>query len=301
MRPIISFIVMGLLLVGVVSNAAAPEGRYKDIAQNMANLQKKYPQISSIFSIGQNDDGVEILAMRISTTPNMMDPKKIGQIVVSTHHGNELAAPLFTMHFTEELLKRYAGRELFQGNLADQEWTIVPVLNISGYNKGAREEHGQDPNRDYPGPCISGNGGRLKSIHQVMEHLKTRVYTGSLTVHGYAAALTYPWGVSTSNTHTNDHNQFEKITAKAAKLNNYRYGTSTDVVYPCDGAYEDYAYYKYGTWSLLLELASGSASDISSTSDAIMSYFDQLDSSPSVKNEMTGSCSRASKPDLHNE
>ena len=44
------------------------------------------------------------------------------------------------------------------------------------------------------------------------------------------------------------------------------WGASTDVVYPCDGAFEDYAYWKHGMWSLLLELDSGSASDLQAAS-----------------------------------
>lgn len=281
--------------------AAEPTGRYKNIVEQMKTLNTKYPQFTSIFSIGDNTEGVEIYAMRVSVTPQSVDTKKIGQLVVSTHHGNESAAPVFTMHFLEELLKRYSSTDLYRGNLADQEWTVIPVLNISGYNANNRHEYGQDPNRDYPGPCIAAQGGKLKSIRRMMDFMQTRTFAGSLTVHGYAGALTYPWGVSTNNTHTHDHNAFEKITAKAAKLNGYRYGTSTDIVYPCDGAYEDYAYYKFGMWSLLLELESGSANDIRTTSEAIMAYFDQLESSPSVKNQMTGQCNRNRMPDLRNE
>jgi carboxypeptidase T len=292
--------VLGFVLSAVaVSNP--PTGRYKDIVDKMNLLQAQYAKFSETFSIGVNDDGVEIFALRVSLTPKLVDPKKVGHIVVSTHHGNELAAPIFTMHFTQKLLERYNSDDIFRGSLAETEWTIIPVLNISGYNAANRNEKGYDPNRDYPGPCISSPGGKLKSIRTLMDHMKTRSYTGSLTVHGYVGALTYPWGMSTSNTHTNDHNAFESITAKAASYNGYRYGTSTDVVYPCEGAYEDYAYWKHGMWSLLLELRNGSDQDIRDTAQAIASYFDQLESSPSTKNQMTGSCTRPIKPDLHNE
>jgi carboxypeptidase T len=267
----------------------------------MQALEKMYPKTAKIFSIGDNDDGVEIYALRVSANPEAMDPKKIGQIVVSTHHGNELGAPEFTMYFLNELLKRYNSEELFRGNLADMEWTFIPVLNISGYNIAKREEKGMDPNRDYPGPCHNGNGGKLKSIRRLMEFSGSRKFTGSLTVHGYLGALTYPWGVSVGNTHTNDHNQFNAITAKAASYNGYQYGTSTDIVYPINGAYEDWAYWKYGMWSLLLELKTGNAEDIRKSSLAIQAYFDGLDSSPSLKNQLTSDCNRGEKPDLHIE
>lgn len=280
---------------------AEPTGRYKTIVDSLNAIHAQYPETTEVFSIGANDDGVELYAMRVSVTPKETDLKKIGQLVVSTHHGNELKAPEFTMYFLKELVKRYHSRELFRGNLSDMEWTVVPVLNVSGYNAGNRYEKGMDPNRDYPGPCFNAQGGKLKSIQRVMDFAASRPFAGSLTVHGYAGALTYPWGVSVSNTHTNDHNAYVSITQKAAAMNGYRFGTSTDIVYPVDGAYEDYVYWKHGMWSLLLELKDGSTTDIERTEKAITYYFDQIDSTPSTQNQLTSSCSRNMKPDLHNE
>lgn len=297
-------LVLGLALAASsVMAGQPPTGKYKTIYDKYVALRDQYPQYAELFSIGENDEGTELIAMRVSTSPESADPKKIGHVVVATHHGNEGACPPFSIHFLEQLLKRYASTEIFRGNLADQEWTIIPVLNVTGYNSNNRYEYGRDPNRDYPGVCNSNPGGKLKSIRAFMDHLKTRVYTGSLTVHGYVGSLTYPWGVDADDVHTQDHNQFEQITAKAAAINGYRYGTSTDVVYPADNTYEDYAYWKHGMWSLLLEMRNGSQDDIESTTKAMFAYFDQLDSSPSLKNQFTGHCHRGAnkKPDLHLE
>lgn len=271
---------------------AAPTGRYKVVVDKLTQMQSAHPTVSQLFSIGKNAQGEDIVAIRVSTSPAQMVPSKIGHIVVSTHHGNELAAPEFTLAFIQDLLTRFESDEIYRGKLADTEWTIIPVLNISGYNSANRNENGMDPNRDYPGPCISQAGGQVGSIRTLMQFLNTRVFSGSLTVHGYAGALTYPWGVDVHNTHSLDHNLFEKITREAAKLNGYRYGTSTDVVYPCDGAYEDYVYWKYGMWSLLLELKSGNGDDIPRSVKAMASYFDQLESSPSTQHNLTSACAK---------
>ncbi len=297
-------LVLGLaLLVSAAYGGTPPTGKYKVILDKMTALQAQYPQYSSLFSIGQNDEGTDIIAMRISITPQIVDAKKVGHMVVATHHGNEGACPPFTAYFAEQMLKRFASTELFRGILTETEWTIIPVLNVTGYNSNNRYEYGRDPNRDYPGPCNSQPGGNLKSIKAFIEFAKTRVYTGSLTVHGYVGALTYPWGVDADNLHTQDHNAFDQMTKKAAEINGYRFGTSTDVVYPADNTYEDYAYWKHGMWSLLLEMASGSQSDIEKTSLATMAFFDQLDSSPSLKNQFTGHCHRGTnkRADLHLE
>ena len=275
--------------------------RYRALLDRLEILSSKFKDTSEIFSIGKNDDGVDIKAIRISTTPKQVNQEKIGHLLVGTHHGNELGAAEFTIKFIENLLGRYHSDELFKGKLSETEWTIIPVLNISGYNAANRYEHGVDPNRDYPGPCISEPGGKLKSIQTLMALMNQRVYVGSLTVHGYVGSLTYPWGVATPDTHTLDHNTFEKITSKAAEFNNYQVGTSTDIVYSCDGSYEDFAYWKHGMWSLLLELKNGNPQDIDSTIPAIASYYDQLDSAPSTHHTLTAGCNRNRKPDLHYE
>ncbi len=285
------------LVVNAWATAATPPtGRYKSIVDQMQALQAKYPSLSSIFSIGQNDEGVEMLAMRISRSPSFADGFKIGHLMVATHHGDESAAPIFAMRFITDLLTRYGTDQ----SLDDKEYTVVPVLNVSGYNADSRLERGNDPNRDYSGPCTA-HTPTLKSIRNVLDLAKSRIFSGSVTVHGYAASLTYPWGIYTDNTHTQDHNQFDQIFRKAAQFNGYQVGTASDVVYPANGCYEDYVYWKYGMWSLLLELASGSETDLKGTSQAIASFYDQLSSSPSDKNTFLGKCTSSRGPDLRVE
>jgi hypothetical protein len=280
---------------------AAPTGKYAEVLARLAAIQKKHPQFSRIFSIGTNDYGEEIYAIRISTTPERMNPQKIGHILVSTHHGNEPDTPIFTLSFIENLLERYSSSELWRGKLADTEYSIIPVLNISGYNAGTRYEGEFDPNRDYPGPCNTHATGQLGSVRRLMAFLGSRSFAGSVTVHGYITSLTFPFGFFTDNYHTHDHNQYLEITKKAVEHNGYPYGNGAELVYPANGCYEDYVYWKYGTWSVLLEIESGTATDIQRTVPAIATFFDLIDRSPSAKNQVTGMCRNAGYPDLRLE
>jgi hypothetical protein len=293
--------VLVILCSAVSVKAAEPTGRYKNVMDRLSALQKQFPAVSQIFSIGTNDDGVDIYALRVSLTPAAMDPKKVGHVLVSTHHGNESGAPEFTLAWTANLLKRFSSTEVWRGGLADMEFTVIPVLNISGYNANQRHEKGQDPNRDYASPCTSNAGGQLGSIKRLITFLGTRIFAGSVTVHGYDGSLTYPWGMYADSFQTKDNNRYDQIFKKAAQLNGYRVGTAADVVYPANGCYEDWVYWKHGSWSLLLELESGSASDIASTVPAIDMFYDQLDSSPSVANQFEHGCTRGTVPDLRLE
>jgi hypothetical protein len=279
-----------VLILACISQQIFALTNYDSMKDKFEKLQKKYSSFANTFVIGKNDDGQEIIALRISTTPTKMDSKKIGQLIVASHHGNEQKTPDLALQISEELLKKYSSSELYKNHLSDTEWTVIPVLNIPGYNSNKREEKGLDPNRDYPGPCKSDKKTYLKSIQTMINFLETRTFAGTVTIHGYMGALTYPWGINVSNTHSLDHNEFDRITKKAASINGYRYGTSTDIVYPCDGSFEDYTYYKHGSWSLLIELQSGNSRDIEDSTQALLAYFFELNSSPSVKNQLTSSC-----------
>jgi len=269
-----------------------PTGLYKDITDKMQALAAAHPELLQVFSIGQNDEGGDIFALRLSLTPTVVDSAKIGQLVVAAHHGNEQRTPDLALQMVEDLIAMYENVSVMDSILADTEWTIIPVLNISGYNDDSRHEHNIDSNRDYPGPCTSAAGGKLKSIRTLMGFIDSRVFTGTITVHGYIGTMTYPWGVATSNVRTNDHDAFQSITARAAAINNYGYGTSTDIVYPADGTYEDYVYWKHGLWSLLIELRDGTPPDITATSQAAIEFFTQINSTPSNQHQMTGRCQK---------
>lgn len=295
-----------LLMVALTSSllgfsAGAPSGKYKEIYNQMLAMESSHPGLAKVFSIGTNDEGVDLYAIRVSTSPEQMDPAKIGQFIVATHHGNEVGSTLFAMEFLKDLLNRYQSDELWRGQLAQTEWTVLPVLNVSGFNKGSRHEHGQDPNRDYPGPCTPNNFGKLKSIRTLIDFMGTRPFAGAVTAHGYIGNYTYPWGFYTDNNNTLDENRYREIFKKVAEVNGYSYGNAGDSIYPANGTYEDFVYWKHGSWSLLLELRNGSAKDVAGVVPAIAKYFDLIDSSPSSKNQFTANCTRYRGPDLRRE
>jgi|694.fasta_scaffold48795_4 hypothetical protein len=292
-----------LLFLGLTSIGfgAAPANRYKAVVEQMTSLESQHPELAKVFSIGKNDEGLDIYALRISTSPGAMDTTKIGQLIVATHHGNEGGSTLFAVEYMKDLLRRYQSDEVWKSSLGQMEWTIIPVLNISGYNQNKRQEHGQDPNRDYPGPCTQSGYGKLKSIRTLMSFLETRSFAGSVTAHGYVGNFTYPWGFYTDNNKTSDDNQYRQIFRKVAEVNGYSYGNAGDAVYPANGCFEDYIYWKHGSWSLLLELRTGSEKDVAGTVPAIARYFDLIDSTPSSKNQFQANCTRPHVPDLRRE
>lgn len=267
---------------------------YAKVVEQMRSLEQQYPAYAKVFSIGTNDDGDDIFALRVSTKPEIVDHQKIGHIVVATHHGNEAGAPAFALYFLDDLIRRYAATPDAEA-LKTREYTVIPVLNISGFNADERLEHDVDPNRDYPSPCLSQDGGALKSVKVLMDLFQTRTFVGSVTVHGYDGSLSYPWGMVADNYVSKDQDRYDALFAHAAERNNYRSGNGAELIYPANGCYEDWVYWRYGAWSMLVELRDGGPADILATTQAIASYFDELDASPltsnpSTANQFIGQC-----------
>lgn len=277
----------------MVSSSLFAATRYDKLLAEMNALQVANPDKIAIVSIGKNGNGTDIQALRISSTPSVVDANKIGMLTVGVHHGNEGGAVPIIMDFAKKILVEFAA----DPNKAENyEFLLVPVINIPGYNANSRSENGVDPNRDYPGPC-KGNlpNFRLKSTKAVADLFKTRTFAASVTIHGYMGTVTYPWGVGTRDPRSKDHSYFQEIGSKLAQVTGYRYGTSTDIVYPCEGAFEDWAYWANGSWALLFEIANDSVSDKNKNVAALDKFFFDVKSSPSNNFSFENGCDGRSR------
>lgn len=273
---------IGVLLFVVSVTFAA---KYDDIITKMNKLQADHPNEIKIITIGTNNNGNDILAMRISSTPELVDTSKIGLVVVATHHGNEGE--------TSQIALDYSLKALALAETGNYEIYLIPVLNISGFNKNSRYENGFDPNRDYPAPCKEDTPFKLKSTKALADLLDSRPFTASVTLHGFIGIVTYPWGMSTEDIYTADQSYYDILTAKVAGVAGYHYGNSTETIYGANGCYEDFVYSKYGLWSLLFEIADGSDSDVKKNVEAIDVFFKEINMSPSINHTFTGTCSES--------
>ncbi|MFT6069166.1 MAG: hypothetical protein ACJAT2_000357 [Bacteriovoracaceae bacterium] len=223
-------------------------------SSNYDNLHKKIAKVikgSSFikrFTLGKNDEGSILYGYEYSSDSKT---KKVNHLVVATHHGNEGLSAELAYEFIKSLSSKkdaFKGARIF----------IIPVLNKSGYDKGEREEVASgvshDPNRDYPDPCVEKKSFKLKSTTLLSGFVKEKNIVGAITIHGYYGSLTYPWGIYTDNYRSLDHDIFELKAQKATRHNSYTTGTHADVLYPAGGAFEDWAYFEHGVWSLLVEL-----------------------------------------------
>ncbi len=252
--------IAGLILAALSFSSIADD--YDKIVARLNTLDK-LPN-TTLFSLGKNDQNRDIMGIIVGD----QSTAKTKYVVVGTHHGNERAAAEVPVFFAELVINSYDPSVLYY---------IVPVLNISGYNVYRREESGSDgdthdSNRDYQDACTTKQDFVLKSTTLIADLIEREEVVTAVSVHGYIGTFTYPWGTEARDYATADDAFLTAWAKKAVKINNYKVGTHGGAIYPATGAFEDWAYYKLGVWSFLLEIKSPS-SDLRKDAQTLVEFF----------------------------
>lgn len=229
-------------------SALAPNaGRdYAGVVTFLTEVANKYGANAQLFTLGDSDSGQKIIGLKIGNGATR-------NLVVATHHGNEYGSTEVALRFAYTLaLQPIAGQTVF----------VVPVLNIAGYNKRQRQEFSArrlgsyDPNRNYPSPCGTEGPFTLKSTTALARFIAEQNIVASATLHTYYPAVTFPWGLSTKDLTTGYESIFKALGAAATQDSQYKVGNTSQLIYPANGTFEDYAFLQHGIWSLLFELGS---------------------------------------------
>lgn len=231
----------GILALFLMQAPAA--NKYDNAIAKLNEIAATNPSQAQVVTIGLNDQGTPIKAIKIGNG-------ETNSLVVATHHGNEYGSTAVALGFAENLAAR---------PIEGQTVYIIPVLNVTGYNRGNRYEQNLsnvaiDPNRDYPSPCKTDKPYRLQSTNALATFIDQKNIQISATLHTYWPAVVYPWGISSTDLSTPYDDTYKNLVADATKESRYQTGNNTQVLYAADGTFEDYAYWKHGIWSLLFEL-----------------------------------------------
>jgi carboxypeptidase T len=292
-------LVLFLVSTAFAQNSSGNKKTYTEVLSEMNALVTSYPQNVQMITIGDSDSGQKIMGLQIGSGPTH-------NLVVGTHHGNEYGATEVTIAFAQSIAAQ---------PIANQTVYVIPVLNIGGYsNKIRTEDVGHvtfDPNRNYPSPCGTEGPFTLKDTTALDKFVSDKNIIASATLHTFSPAVTYPWGFTTNDLTTGYESIFKGLVTQATLESHYATGNTTELIYPANGSFEDYAFLQYGIWSLLFELGSTHTPSATQVAELIRVNVPglrrMLESAPNARapnHAFTGKCdtSRAMKArDLHNE
>ena len=268
---------MRYLVLTLILCASVWSAEYDKIISSLTNLVDNNAEIVQWMDIGKNDQNQDIRGVKIENAMFKVDEEKKNYLLVGTHHGNERQSAYLCVEAAEMMVSILKNRNHeHYARLSASVIYVVPVLNIGGFNPYSRQErdkngYSHDPNRDYPDPCDNNSYFKLMSTQNIANFVERNNILGAVTVHGYIGTFTYPWGMYTSNTKTADHRIYDMIGKECCKINNYRTGTHSDVIYPATGAFEDWCYNAHGVWTMLLELAH--SANLEKDAAAVVKFF----------------------------
>lgn len=275
------------------SAALFAQSRYEAVAQRLHVLAALHPEAAEVFVLGKNDQGEDIKGLRIGTGDLAVKP---AMLLVAAHHGDEGDSVDVAMRFAEDLLRPDSDERLH-----DSVFYVIPVLNLSGYNRDEREEEYRlggtlDPNRDYADPCRKNAPHALASTRLLADFIAAKEIVTAVSVHGYIGTFTFPWGTYTDDATTADHGDYLRIAHQAVAYNGYKTGTHNDLIYPTIGAFEDWAYYMHGVWTALLEVQYNL--DVAKDARAVGEFFALSPRQRSQQHEHAGQCRNVMEEDV---
>jgi carboxypeptidase T len=300
----LKFTVLSSFLFLMASSAFAgnsgSQRTYAEVVQALTVLSTSYSSTVKMITVGDSDSGQKIMGVQIGSGP-------VHNLVVATHHGNEYGSTEVALAFATAVAA---------SPIANQTVFVIPVLNIGGYSARNREENDThhtsfDPNRNYPSPCGTEGPFTLKDTKALDQFVAANNIIASATLHTFSPAVTYPWGFSTHDLTTPYEAIFKGLVTQATLDSHYASGNTTELIYPANGSFEDYAFLQYGIWSILFELGSTHTPNASQIAELIRVNVPglrrMLESAPAERaanHAFTGHCdtSRAMKArDLHRE
>lgn len=258
---------------------------YPELTQKLQDLQKTYPQILKVSSIGKSIENRDIWVMRISG--NLAQADNLPAIIyMGGHHAREHLSVELPLFYAEYFLSEYAkGNPRIVNLLNGRDIHIIPAVNPDGLEydiSGGRYKlwrknrarnsdgsYGVDLNRNYgyqwgtggsssnpgsdtykgPKPFSEPETQAIKAYVEAHQNITTL-----LSFHTFSELVLYPWGHKYSSIDiTRDFEVHKKMAEKMAEWNGYQ-PMQSSALYQASGDTTDWSYGEHKIISFTFEL-----------------------------------------------
>ncbi len=260
---------------------------YSELEANLQNLERAFPQLARLSTIGISLENRNIYALKISDNVSL-DEKEAEVLFLGCHHAREwisVEVPLLLARF---LLENYSADPDIRRAVDHSEIWIVPLVNPDGleysiwfyryWRKNRRLNQdgtfGVDLNRNYgynwayddqgsspePGSGIYRGTDSFSEpeTRAVRDFFFQRTFQALITYHSYSQVILYPWGYTRAP--TDKDVLLETLAASMASRiqavngRTYGFGRAGDSLYLTNGDTTDWAYGVAGIPAFTIEL-----------------------------------------------
>lgn len=167
----------------------------EDIENKLKSLAHKFPQLSSLYSIGKSVKNRNLWVMKITAPNNKVKPKFK---YVANMHGDEIVGREIMVLFIKDLLENFNVDTSITKLLESTEIHIMPSMNPDGAALSRRGNANYvDLNRDFPDFTTNDNQdtttNRQPETQAIMNWQNQHFFKLSANFHGGAEVVNYPW------------------------------------------------------------------------------------------------------------
>ena len=242
----------------------------------LLGLESAYPGLVDVFSIGQSTNGRDLWVAKVSDNAGVEEAEPEFKYI-GTMHGNETLCVPLLLNLIEHLLMNYGSDPEITALVDNREIFIMPLMNPDGYVSGSRyNAQGRDLNRDFPDfieDPVNTPDGRGTETQLMMLWQETRHFVLSANFHTGARVVNYPWDSTWA--YNPDDTVFYNMALGYAMRNEPMYNSTSfeDGVtrgvewYMTHGSMQDWNYYWYADYDVIIELSNPSAPPASQIDD----------------------------------
>jgi carboxypeptidase T len=258
---------------------------YAELTKKLQDIHAKFPEITTLTSIGKSVEGRDIWALRVSG--NLKDADNLpASIFMGGHHAREHLSVETPLRIMEEILKRYEAQDArIQVLLESRDIHFIPAVNPDGLeydvtgssykywrkNRSRNNDgsYGVDLNRNYGWDW--GTGGASKSPGSEIymgpapfsepETRAIRDYVDAhknltvlLSFHTFSELVLYPWGSKYEGIGNSADRQVHEVMAKKMTEWNGYHPEQASEMYIASGDTCDWSYGQHRIISFTFEL-----------------------------------------------
>jgi hypothetical protein len=260
---------------------------YKELENDLQTLERAYPELAKLFTIGTTLEQRKIYALKISDHVSL-DEAEAEVLFLGCHHAREWISVEVPYLLAKYLLEHYEADAEIRRAVNDSEIWIVPLVNPDGleytihyyryWRKNRRlnadGSFGIDINRNYgynwgydnsgssPDPASEvyrGTGPFSEpETRAVRDFFQQREFRAMITYHSFSQLILYPWGFT--KTPSDQDALFSEIAATMSALMQpvngrvYEFGPAGAALYVTNGDATDWTFGVSGIPSFTIEL-----------------------------------------------
>lgn len=235
---------------------------YDQVKGLIEQIAESRPDIARLETYGTSQGGRPLVALKVSDNVQI-DEDEPELLLTSATHGDEIITVEVLLSLLQEMIAGYGTNERLTNMINKSEIYFVMAVNPDGYASRSRYANGVDPNRDYPWP-ETPNRTSNSCITAIMDFFHAHNFAGSIDFHASGKLIMYPWAWTSQAPEAADLQKFSTLGQKMGQANRYEVGQISRIIYVAKGSSADYYYWKTGSLSYGIELATSKAPPSSS-------------------------------------